>query len=327
MRARSFIGAVLILGALLAPRQARADAQSEADALITKGIDLREKGHDDEALSVFRQAFARAPSARARAQVGLAEQALGMWVVAETDVAAALATDGDPWIAKNKAALEGALAVIRKHVATLEVRGADKADVFVDGVKVGAGAGPFRVEAGRRSLEVRAKGFQPTTRSVELPPGGIARETVTLVALPPDTPSAPPQPAPTAPPAPARDREPGTSGQRILGWAFVGTGAALLATGGVSFLFRKGIIDDYNTTCPGVGAATQPPQCEDQIDSSRTWFTIGIITLVGGGVFAAGGAALVVTAPSSPKPSAAIRFGCAPEASLSGGTVTCKGTF
>ena len=33
------------------------------DALINKGIDLREKGKDDEALTVFKQALAKSPTA------------------------------------------------------------------------------------------------------------------------------------------------------------------------------------------------------------------------------------------------------------------------
>ena len=307
-----------------------ADAATEADALISKGVELREKGRDDEALTVFRQALAKAPTPRARAQVGLAEQALGMWVVAEADLSAALANEDDAWITKNRSALEGALSVVRRRITTLEVRGAEHAEVYIDGVKLGAGAGPFRVEAGRRTLEVRAPGFQPTARMVELPPGGIARETVTLVAAPPS-----PDPA-TAQPAvmtTADDRRPPSgdpgAGQRLLGWAFVGTGAALLATGGVGLVVRKGIIDDYNAACPGLGV-DQPASCDDQVSSSRTWLTVSILTLVGGGVFAAGGVVLVAAAPSAASAARSTsatdsrpRLACAPSAA----GITCAGSF
>ncbi|MBX3225268.1 MAG: hypothetical protein KF795_32485 [Labilithrix sp.] len=331
-RSRLIAVAVLAGAALLAPA-ARADAQGEADALIAKGVELREKGRDDEALTVFRQALAKAASARARAQVGLAEQALGMWVLAEADLAAALATDGDPWIAKNRGALEGALGVVRKRITTLEVRGAEAAEVYLDGVRVGAGAGPFRVEAGKRTLEVRASGFQSTTRAVELPPGGMARETVTLVPVPGS--SAPDGPADTrGAPADTRGRPPAEdpgAGQRLLGWAFVGTGAALLATGGVGLVVRKGIIDDYNATCPGLGV-DQPASCDDQVSSSRTWLTLSILTLVGGGVFAAGGIVLVAAAPSadgSAKSTAGAggRLACSPTGAPGGVALACAGRF
>lgn len=325
--------AVLAVVALGGPR-ARADAPSEADALIAKGVDLREKGRDDEALAVFRQAFAKSASARARAQIGLAEQALGMWVLAEADLSAALAAD-DPWIAKNRAALDGALGIVRKRIATLEVRGAEAADVYVDGVRIGSGAGPFRVEAGRRTLEVRAAGFQSTTRAVELPPGGVARETITLVAAP--VAPAPHSDAPSGPggsSAEDRPRPPADdtgSGQRLLGWAFVGTGAALLATGGVGLIVRKGIIEDYNATCPGLGV-DQPASCDDQVSSSRTWLTVSILTLVGGGVFAAGGVVLVAAAPSadgggSSRTASTARLACAPSGAPGGMALACAGRF
>jgi len=327
--------AVAVCAALaFAAPVAHADASSDADALLTKGVELREKGRDEEALEVFRQALAKSPSARARAQVALAEQALGMWVLAETDLSAALASTGDPWITKNRGALEGALAVIQKRIATLEVRGAEQADVYVDGVRIGAGSGPFRVEAGKRTLEVRGAGFHSTTRTVELPPGGVARETVTLVPSPAAAGSAPPPPAGGVPPEersrPAQE-DPG-SGQRLLGWAFVGTGAALVATGGVGMFVRKGIIDEYNaTTCPGLGAE-QPKSCDDQVSASRTWLTVSLLTLVGGGAFAVGGLVLVATAPSAEAPSkstAASRpsLACSPTTAPAGMAIACAGRF
>lgn len=334
MRAKGsrLIAVAALAVAVLGGPRARADASSEADALIAKGVDLREKGRDDEALAVFRQAFAKSASARARAQIGLAEQALGMWVLAEADLSAALAATDDPWIAKNRAALDGALGVVRKRIATLEVRGAEAAEVYLDGVRIGAGAGPFRVEAGRRTLEVRASGFQSTTRAVELPPGGVARETVTLVATP--SASSPRDVAPEARGGPAEDRSRSPaadtgSAQRLLGWAFVGTGAALLATGGVGLLVRKGIIDDYNATCPGLGV-DQPASCDDQVSSSRTWLTVSILTLVGGGVFAAGGVVLVAAAPSSDGGASsrgASRLACAPSGAPGGMALACAGRF
>jgi hypothetical protein len=321
---RRLLVVLVCAGSAFSTTNAHADA--EADAQIAKGIELREKGRDDEALALFRKALARTPSARARAQVGLAEQALGMWVLAETDLAEALG-EGDAWITKNRAALEGALAVVRKRLATLEVRGAANGEVLIDGVKIGSGAGPFRVEAGKRSLEVRAPGFHSTTRTVELPPGGIARETVTLVAE--TSPS-------SASAAPLADKPGGTTaadpgrGQRVLGWAFVGTGAALLVTGAVGLVVRKGIIDDYNASpCPGLGVA-QPASCDDQVSSASTWLTISILSFIGGGLLGAGGGVLVVTAPSAPESSAKrheTRFACAPSARGDGATIGCGGVF
>lgn len=305
----------------------------DAEALIARGIALREKGNDDEALALFKKAFAKSPSPRARAQVALAEQALGLWVAAERDLEACLVAEGDAWIAKNRAALDGALSVVRRHVGTLEVRGTAGAELSLDGVRLGTlpAPTPFRVEAGRRTLALRAKGFHPTVRTIEVRAGAVARETVTLVALPDEpagaaTGSAPQPPAHGSNEDLARG-DPGR-GQRLLGWAFAGTGAALLVTGGVGMLVRKSIVDDYNDKCPGLGVG-QPADCDDKIESARTWLTVSIVSLIGGGVFALGGITLVATAPRREKRTAtsSVEVGCAPSSLRGGAALTCTGSF
>jgi hypothetical protein len=319
------VALVLAIACSAFPVHARA-ADGDAEALIARGIELREQGKDDEALSVFKEAYGRSPSPRARAQVALAEQALGLWVSAEKNLEAALAAGSDSWIAKNRGPLEGALAVIRRHVGSLEVRGTEGAEVFLDGVKLGTlpQSEPFRVEAGRRSLELRAKGFHPTSRSIEIPAGGAARETVQLVSMPE---------RPTAQGGGFTPGERGVTtvdegrGQRVIGWSFAGAGAALLGAGAVSLLVRKGFIDEYNAdaTCPGIGSsAPQPARCEDRIESSRTWQTVSLVSFVAGGVFVAGGLTLVLTAPSR-RPATA--FACAPFGAPAGSGVACSGRF
>ena len=301
----------------------------EADALIARGIDLREKGKDDEALAVFKQALARAPSARARAQVALAEQALGLWVAAECDLVAALAVDSDGWITKNRAALEGALAVVRRRLGSLDVRGTEGAEVVLDGVRLGTlpSAAPFRVEAGKRTLELRAKGYHATTRTIEVPAGATARETVALVTLPVEGAAAGAGPAKLPPRDDDGARTDPGRGQRLLGWAFGGTGGALLLAGGVGLLVRKGIVDDYNERCPGLGVV-QPADCDDKVESARTWLTVSIVSLVGGGVFALGGLTLAITSPRREAAAASgVRMGCAPSSIGGGASLTCTGSF
>ncbi len=290
--------------------------EEEADALIARGIELREQHKDDEALALFKSALAKSPTPRARAQVALAEQALGLWVLAETDLAVALSSPSDPWIAKNQAALEGAIAIVRRHLGSLDVRGQEGAEVVLDGVPLATLPlrEPLRVEAGRRTLEVRAKGFYSVARTLEVPAGGIARESVTLVVAPPDA-----DPNGRLGDRTVIDPDPGRT-QRLLGWTLVGTGGALGITGTVAILVRKGIVDDYNTSCPGIGAA-QPATCDEKIDSARTWLTVSIVTFVAGGIFLVGGLTLAATAPRAPTPTTA--FGCAPSV----GGVMCGGRF
>jgi hypothetical protein len=331
------LAAALVVGLACSAHAASASAApgtTEVDDLIARGIDLREHGRDDEALAVFKKALATSPVPRARAQVALAEQALGLWVAAEDDLVLALAVGSDPWITKNRGALEGALGVVRRHLGSLEIRGTDGAEILLDGVRLGAlpATAPFRVEAGTRTLEVRANGFHPTSRSVEVPVGGVVRETVTLVPMPAETGAVDPHGARKAgSPTDEHGGDPGST-QRLLGWAFFGTGSALVIAGGVGFLVRKGIVDDYNTQCPGLGTA-QPADCDSKISSAQTWLTVSIISMIGGGVFAVGGITLVATAPRRDEASGAsigpVRIGCAPSAARlgAGGSLTCSGTF
>jgi hypothetical protein len=312
---RAFVA--FLFGFVLMTMASRAGAQ-DAEALIAKGIELREQKKDEEALGLFKQAYAKTPTPRARAQIALAEQALGLWILAESDLVAALGVEGDAWITKNRVALEGALATIRRHVGSLEVRGVAEGDVYLDGIRLGSGPGPYRVEAGKRTLEVRAKGFHSTTRAVEIPANGVARETVTLVAASAEEPKTPPSANDGRPTPGTKDKEtsddPG-KGQRLLGWAFVGTGAALAVTGVVGLLIRKGIVDDYNERCPGLGVA-QPADCGEKADSASTWLTVSIVMLVAGGAVGLGGGALVLTAPSAHEKTA---VWCGP--------LGCAGTF
>lgn len=306
--------------------------EKDADALIERGIELRQQKKDEEALVVFKEALAISSTPRARAQVALAEQALGLWVAAESDLVEALAANRDPWIVKNRSALEGALAVVGRHVGSLEVRGPEGAEVVLDGVVIGKlpASGAFRVEAGPRVLELRKPGFHPTARSLEIPPGGIARSAITLAPLS-DTPAEPPVAASSkrAPDA-SRPQQPvandGERGhvQRILGWTFALTGGAALAFGGVGLAVHSSLVDDYNaSSCPGRGV-DQSEDCKAQISDANRWRTISAIALIGGGVLTVGGVVLLVTAPSASPSRASSMLSCGPSAALG---VICTGRF
>ncbi len=309
-----------------------ADASTEAEALIAQGIALREQGKDDQALDVFRRAEAKARSPRATAQVALAEQALGMWVLAETHLAAALESKDDPWIGKNRAALEGALATIQQHVGSLDVRAnVDRAEVYVDGALVGTlpRTTPIRVEAGPRKVEVRAPGRYPVSRAVSVSVESMARETFSLAVLPQDAPKDPPRAPKEKNGGPLVVTESG-SPLRTVGWVLFGTGVAAAVFGGASLLIREQQTNRYNDrfdgkTCPGVNMPNQPSSCQEILDAETTWRTVGVASFVGAGVLGASGLALVVFAPSSkPKPTA-VSTTCAP--SLGAVGFSCVGRF
>jgi hypothetical protein len=306
----------IALAVATAAPTALAQSAAEADKAIAHGVELREKGKDDEALDEFRRAYSLQPSPKARAQMALAEQALGMWVLAEEHLREALRSVEDPFVAKHKAPLTSALATIGQHLGSLEIRGeAPGAEVFIDGAK--AGTLPFRepkrVEAGMRNLEVRSPGFYPVSRVVRVPAGETARETIELHAQRPnDTPAdKPPVPAAGGTPPPEhhvwtenphpREEGGGGGGVRTIGWVFVGTSVALLSMGVVGQFVRQGQIASYNEdkSCPGQGSATQPPACADLVRTSQTWNTVSIVGFIGAGVFLSSGVVLVLVGGSS----------------------------
>src|SRR4029077_15141616 len=110
----------------------------DEEALIKRGLELREKGDDEGALHEFHRAHELSRSGRALAQVALAEQALGHWTDAEGHLTEAMRRDQEPWIARNMRLLRQALADIQPHLGSLELSGgAGGAEVLINGAHVG----------------------------------------------------------------------------------------------------------------------------------------------------------------------------------------------
>jgi hypothetical protein len=171
---------------------ARADATADAEALLTRGIELRRQGDDAGALELFKQAAEAHSTPRAVAQMGLAEQALGRWVEAEEHLKLALDDANNPWVGRNRETLTRSLAAVSEHIGSIELScDVAGASVSMNGVLAGRTplSGPLRAAAGSVVFEIVADGFHPMTRSLQVSAGGLARENVTLVpmrvALPP----------------------------------------------------------------------------------------------------------------------------------------------
>src|SRR6185436_4815898 len=171
----------VLIAVALAPfadgiQQARAaDAATEAESLIQRGILLRKAGDDAAAVPLFEHAYSLHPTARAAAQVGFAEQAIGRFADAEKHVAEALQASNDPWIRKYRATIEQALSVIKEGVCTVEVVAEPPgATVRVNGRQEGVTplASPLRVTQGTTHLEVSASGYESVERNLTLKGGG-----------------------------------------------------------------------------------------------------------------------------------------------------------
>lgn len=183
MRLASIATACAIASAtVVCAREARAQGVAAATATdeedIRQGVALRREGRDVDAVPFFQRAYERGRSARAAAQLGLCEQALGRWVLAERHVREALANVSDPWVARTRATLESAVAVAEQHLGTIELLGgADGAEIFLDGERMGTlpTARSLRWVTGTIRVEQRLRGAPAVVRTVELAAGAIER--------------------------------------------------------------------------------------------------------------------------------------------------------
>jgi tetratricopeptide (TPR) repeat protein len=276
---------VLVLACLLAPSGTY--AQRRAD-LVEQGIALREQGRDAEALALFEQAYAQAPSPRTLAQIALAEQALERLVEAEAHLAEALGAEGDAFVRRNRALLEQALTEIRRGIGDLAVVGnVEGAEVVIgdDALGVLPLDAPLRVVAGSVALTVRAPGYVPFETVVTVPGGGAASVTATL------TPIAPPEPEDPAAPEPrsalsARD---GGAGWALpLGAALAGVGAVGLGVG-VGLMVVREDNAQLRQRCSDVD-----PACRAAYQTALDAEAGGIAGFVLGGALAAAGATVLV---------------------------------
>jgi hypothetical protein len=308
---------VLLQGvATAAPAESRSGCV-EAFTKIQRGVRLR-LGHQDEAaLSEFQQAQELCPGPRALAQMALAEQALGRWLQAEQHLGEALAQTDNRWIRQRRAQLEAALGTIRQHVGSLQVEmePADRvgAELQVNGATVGALplGEPVRVVAGTITVTVRAPGCVPVTRQVVVPPGGLARETVSLVLqeVPPPKPAPPPavvtlpaSPAPSVPqvdvskpqPAPVVRSRRAMLLQR-LGIAAVSVGAVVLGGGVAAHAVREQNARAWNRddACVYAPAGPLPAQCQARLNAVTVGQRLAIVGYAVGGALAGAGVVLL----------------------------------
>jgi hypothetical protein len=321
------VAAVLSAAALASPARADSRDDAEAEAAIKRGVDLRRHAKDQEALEEFRKAYAAVKSARALAQIGLAEQALGRWVDAENDLGEAMASKNDPWIRKNLTTLNGAVDVIRKHLGSLDVIGPAGAELLVDGHTAGKLplAKPARVPIGSLTIELKKEGFFAATRPVSIGAGELTRESVDLQPLP----AAPPRPVVEVPPKPPEipgDRggeagggnkhppevPPASGGGVARTLAWIAAGGAVIGAGvGVAelLILRSKESDITNNMCKIFGDGTaSTPQCAN-LATSRDQARVGsIIAFSAAGALAITSTILFLTSSSSSSPTAALRL-------------------
>jgi hypothetical protein len=313
------------------------DSGSEA-ASIRKGLDLRQKGQDEEALKEFRRAYELSKSARALAQIALAEQALGRWLEAESHLNEALTHTQESWIGHNRKHLDQALNEIQGHLGSLELPGdAKEGTVKVDGVQVAVLplTAPLRVPAGTIALEVQATGYLPFVRTVAVPARGLAREPLVLVAVAPAAKPLPPEPVP--PPLGVTAKSGGEESPVRSGWgarqtvgAIVGVVAlGSLGTGIAFHLTHESRAKSYNSHGCTPAAGLSPSDCQSLYDGVNSAQYIAIAGYAGAAVLGGLATYLLLSGRGTPAEKVAtadtgFRLQCSPTAGLG---VICAGRF
>lgn len=111
---RRLVALLAALVAWLAPAPAR--AQAGVEGLLREAYALRLAGRDAEALPRLLAAYATAPTPRVAGQLGTCEAAVAAWSDAATHLRAALTAPTDPWVVRNRAALESTLTLVTEHL-------------------------------------------------------------------------------------------------------------------------------------------------------------------------------------------------------------------
>lgn len=309
MSARAITAGVCFFAATLATTAAFGQPASE-QSLLDRGVHLRERGDDAGALETFTAAWNLSSSARARAQMALAEQALGRWVLAEEHLRDALTHRHESWIRHNLASLNAALAVIEDHLGDLDVRcETPGATLWIADAQVATLplTSPRRMPLGAVSFEVRAAGFETERRTAVIAARSLSRESVEMHPTPPEAPPTPVTPpvAPvvpvvvpvTPPPRQVVQIETRSGGEwRIVGVGLVGLSAAGGALGVVSLLRRNDAAQQYNADsgCLGSDAPNMNLACTNRLSAVNGYETLAWVGLAGAGASAVLGTLAIV---------------------------------
>jgi hypothetical protein len=298
-------------------------AADEAEMRIQRGIQLRKSEDDMAALPEFQKAYELAPGPRAAGQLGLSEQALGLWDLAELHLTECLRATGDAWVEKHRQALEDALKTVRGHVGAVEIRGEPVgAEVHVNGRKVGElplpRDGLVRVSEGDADIELRATGYERSIQKVRIRPYQVERLVVRLQKLdpvpssspatpppepfvPPPLPARPetPPPAPPPPPSPvAVSEHPPLWRRPLVGWLLAGGGVAVMGVGLGVALAGQSTIDDAVEQAKRANMTSDEPLYSDaarQADEGRSTRTVGRVLIGVGGAVVTSGVVLLIT--------------------------------
>ena len=178
-------------------------------------------------------------------------------------------------------------------LGTVRVEAADSEAQVIVGAVRGKGTQELKLPPGTYDLVVRRAGFEPHFARIEVKRGQTVR--VPNVVLTPSGKSAT---------TPATATASAGFEQRTWGWVALGAGAAGLLVGGVTHVMARGEQSDLEDVCEGDRC---PPRAQSDIDRYERLWQISLAGFVVGGLGAAAGATLLLTAPQERPVSAGVQ--------------------
>ncbi len=177
---------------------------------------------------------------------------------------------------------------------TIRVEGPSEPVVTIDGAEVSvASLGVKRaVNPGTHEVRASADGFKAASESFAIDSAQNKEVTLTLEVDPEGTAGVVTGPEPSGGDTGGDE---GSSIMPILGWTAIGVGGAALILGGVMGGLAMGKHSDLTDACPNDAC---PPSEQDNLDAFHTFGTVSTVGFIVGGVLAAGGVVLLLTAPS-----------------------------
>ncbi len=360
VRARAKGCRALVLAVILARGLAGSNVVHAAPDpldLVREGVSLRREGKDEEALERFRRAYEIDHGARALAQIGLAEQALGRWAPAYEHLTQALLAVSDRWIATNAATLRASYNEVSHHVGRLEIVGGSRgAEVRIDGVPRGQLPldKPLVLPIGSVTITVARPGFVPVERVAFVRAQQTTRESFDdLARIPQASPSekvadapahgqnavpAVERPADSEPPRVTASADEGaiSTARASAKWIAWGAAAAGLGVGILGYSEQSSAGNQFNNSCYydqtnairlKIGAQGTVDQCRPLPGKVDTWFGVEVAGFVGAAALASLGVVFWLLEPTSSSTQTAWRA-CAP-ATAGGGTLSvgCRWEF
>ncbi|MBN1606578.1 MAG: PEGA domain-containing protein [Polyangiaceae bacterium] len=314
---RRVTGAATLLALLWSSAPAYADATAQARQHFDRGLELVDDGQYSEAIVEFGRCYELKPHYAVFYNIGQAYIALAKPVEAAAALRRYLDEGGKAIDAKRKAAVQKEIQRQEARIATLDIRVLPAgATVRLDGTELGRSplSAPVSVGVGTHTVTASLMGYEPGEAtatvaggdhgSVELSLAPLARPGAGFAAPPPPPPLAagapaapqstepmPAAPVPAVPPVP----DTGSSGStmRTVGVVLAATGVAGLGAGATCWFVASSKHEDALSEHQ-LGNIASAHRLQSQSEQLVPYVNIGFI---GGGLLAAAGTVLYLTAP------------------------------